>query len=154
MRGKKRFSPGVNRRNECDDQRQPSARIRDRRSAANAAACVGRSPKIIYPQKVDTTPNRETNYDERIETPCAPKIVNVVRVPGVSRERRVIALDSQQQELPASKYSTRLQPDGSQVVRMSAAVLNGHTIQLQARGADGSSEPLACVTGESDRERQ
>jgi hypothetical protein len=78
----------------------------------------------------------------------------VLRVPGVARERRVIALDSQQQELPKSKYSTRLQPDGSQIVQMSAAVLNGHTIELQARGADGSIDPLTCVTGESDREQQ
>jgi anti-sigma factor RsiW len=72
--------------------------------------------------------------------------VAVVRVPGVARDLRVIALDSQGHELPGGAGHT--QPDGSQLLRIESQLLKGHAVQLEARHADGSTEPLSCVTGE------
>jgi hypothetical protein len=74
--------------------------------------------------------------------------VAVLRVPGVSADRRVIALDSEKRELPGSGYAVRLQPDGSQLARIDTQLLDGRAVHLEARGADGSSEPLGCITGE------
>ena len=72
----------------------------------------------------------------------------VLRVPGISRDLRVVALDSEKRELPAGQYASRIQPDGSQLVRVSSALLVGRPVHLEARRADGSGEPLGCVTGE------
>jgi anti-sigma factor RsiW len=72
----------------------------------------------------------------------------VLRVPGVSREHRVIATDAEKHELPASRYSSRLQPDGSQLVRIDTRLLEGREVFLAAHAADGFGEPLGCVTGE------
>jgi len=73
----------------------------------------------------------------------------VLRVPGVSRDARVVALDSEGRELPASRATARVQPDGSQLVRVGAEALRGRNVRLEARGPAGSDEPLGCVTGES-----
>jgi hypothetical protein len=73
----------------------------------------------------------------------------VLRVPGVSRDLRVVALDSESRELPASGYASRIQPDGSQLVRIDSDLLAGRSVHLQARRADGSGEPLGCVIGEA-----
>jgi hypothetical protein len=73
----------------------------------------------------------------------------VLRVPGISRDLRVIALDSEKRELPAGRYASRIQPDGSQLVRIDTALLAGRPVHLEARRADGSGEPLGCVTGET-----
>jgi hypothetical protein len=75
--------------------------------------------------------------------------VAVLRVPGVSRDLRVIALDSEKRELPTSGYASRIQPDGSQLVRIDSELLTGRSVHLEARRSDGSSEPLGCVTGET-----
>ena len=72
----------------------------------------------------------------------------VLRVPGVSKEFRVVALDSEKRELPTSESTSRIQPDGSQLVQIDAQVLAGRSVHLEARRADGSGEPLGCVTGE------
>jgi hypothetical protein len=72
----------------------------------------------------------------------------VLRVPGVSRDRQVIAADAEKRELPASRYTSRLQPDGSQLVRIDAQALNGREVFLEAHAADGFGEPLGCVTGQ------
>jgi hypothetical protein len=72
----------------------------------------------------------------------------VLRVPGVSKDLRVVALDSEKRELPASEYASRIQPDGSQLVRIDSELLAGRSVHLEARRADGSGEPLGCVTGE------
>jgi hypothetical protein len=72
----------------------------------------------------------------------------ILRVPGVSRDLKVVALDSEKHELPSGKYAARLQPDGSQLVRIDAQLLDGRAVHLEARRADGSGEPLGCVTGE------
>ncbi|HEY6484155.1 MAG TPA: hypothetical protein VIY54_11590 [Steroidobacteraceae bacterium] len=72
----------------------------------------------------------------------------VLRVPGVARGLRVVALDAEQQELPAAGYSSRVQPDGSQLVQIDAQLLNGREVRLEARRADGSGEPVGCVTGQ------
>lgn len=73
----------------------------------------------------------------------------VLRVPGLSRDLRVVALDSDRRELPASQYAARMQPDGSQLVRIDSGLLVGRSVHLEARRADGSGEPLGCVTGET-----
>lgn len=72
----------------------------------------------------------------------------VLRVPGVPRDRKVIAANAEKQELPASRYTSRLQPDGSHLVRIDTQALDGREVFLEARAADGFGEPLSCVTGE------
>jgi hypothetical protein len=72
----------------------------------------------------------------------------VLRVPGISRDLRVVALDSEKRELPATHYASRLQPDGSQLVRIDTGLLAGRSVHLEARRSDGTGEPLGCVTGE------
>jgi hypothetical protein len=72
----------------------------------------------------------------------------VLRVPGVSQDRRVIVTDAEKHELAASRYLSRLQPDGSHLVRIEAQALDGREVFLEASAADGFGEPLGCVTGE------
>jgi len=72
----------------------------------------------------------------------------VLRVPGVSRDRQVVAADAEKHELPASRYTSRLQPDGSHLVRIDTQALDGREVFLEARAADGFGEPLGCVTGQ------
>jgi hypothetical protein len=72
----------------------------------------------------------------------------VLRVPGIPKDLRVVALDSERRELPASGYASRIQPDGSQLVRVDSQLLAGRQVHLETRRADGSGEPLGCVTGE------
>jgi len=72
----------------------------------------------------------------------------VLRVPGVPRDQRVVATDAEKRELAASRYATRLQPDGSQLLRIEATALAGRDIFLEARGANGLGDPLGCVTAE------
>ena len=72
----------------------------------------------------------------------------LLRVPGIPRDLRVVALDSDKHELPAGQYASRIQPDGSQLVWMDAALLSGRSVHLEARHPEGSGEPLGCITGE------
>jgi hypothetical protein len=74
--------------------------------------------------------------------------VAVLRVPGVARDLRLVALDAQQHPLPDSQYAARIQPDGSRLLRIESQLLRGHAVQLEALHPDGQSEPLSCVTGE------
>jgi hypothetical protein len=71
----------------------------------------------------------------------------VLRVPGISRDLRVVALDSDKRELPAGQYASRIQPDGSQLLRIDTQLLAGRSVHLEARRATGSGEPLGCITG-------
>jgi hypothetical protein len=73
----------------------------------------------------------------------------VLRVPGVSRDFRVVAVDSGRHELPAGQYASRVQPDGSQLLQIDSQLLAGHSVHLEASRTDGSSEPLGCITGET-----
>jgi hypothetical protein len=73
----------------------------------------------------------------------------VLRVPGVTRDSRVVALDADKRELPAAQYASRVQPDGSQLLHIDSQLLTGRSVHLEARRTDGSSEPLGCVTGET-----
>jgi hypothetical protein len=72
----------------------------------------------------------------------------VLRVPGISRDLHVVALDSEKRELPAGLYASRIQPDGSQLVRVDAQLLTARPVHLEARRNNGSGEPLGCVIGE------
>jgi hypothetical protein len=71
----------------------------------------------------------------------------ILRVTGVSRDRNVILLDLERQEIPPARYTQWLQPDGSHVLALDAASLAGKSLNLEARAPDGSGEPLGCVTG-------
>ena len=71
----------------------------------------------------------------------------ILRVPGISRDLRVVALDSEKRELPAGDYASRIQPDGSQLLKIDATLLAGRQVHLEARPSDGSGEPLGCITG-------
>ena len=71
----------------------------------------------------------------------------VLRVPGISKDLRVVALDSERRELPADAYTSRIQPDGSQLLKIDTALLTGRQVHLEARRADGTGEPLGCITG-------
>jgi hypothetical protein len=71
----------------------------------------------------------------------------VLRIAGVSRDRRIILVDLLKHEIPASRYTSWQQPDGSHVLRLDAAWLAGNTLSLEARTQDGLGEPLGCVTG-------
>src|SRR6185369_7947568 len=73
----------------------------------------------------------------------------VLRVPGISRDLHVVALDSEKRVLPAGQYASRVQPDGSQLVRVDAGLLMGRPVHLEARRTDGSGEPLGCIVGET-----
>jgi hypothetical protein len=70
-------------------------------------------------------------------------------VPGVSRDLRVVALDSEKREIPAGRKGARVQPDGSQLLRLDSRLLAGRTVQLEARRAEAAGEPLGCVTGDT-----
>ena len=71
----------------------------------------------------------------------------VLRVPGISRDLHVVALDSEKHLLPAGQSASRIQPDGSQLVRIDSRLLTGRPVHLEARRADGSGEPLGCIIG-------
>lgn len=73
----------------------------------------------------------------------------ILRVPQISRDLHVVALDSEKRVVPAGEYASRIQPDGSQLVRMDSQLLAGRSVHLEARRADGSSEPLGCVVGDT-----
>jgi hypothetical protein len=73
----------------------------------------------------------------------------VLRVPGMSRDAHVVALDSEKRELPAGQYSSRVQPDGSQVLRINSSLLVGRAVHLEILRANGLGEPVGCVTGET-----
>jgi hypothetical protein len=72
----------------------------------------------------------------------------VLRVSGVTRERKVIAADAEKHELPPARYTSRLQADGSHVVSIDTQALSGRDVFLEARAPDGFGEPLGCVTTE------
>ncbi len=93
-------------------------------------------------------PSVSRGADECTAVRLAPDTrLAVLRVPGISRDLRVVALDSERRELPASDYASRIQPDGSQLLRIDARVLTARAVQLEARRSDGPGEPLGCVTG-------
>lgn len=72
----------------------------------------------------------------------------VLRVPGVPSGSRAVATDAQGVELASGRYAARLQADGSWILSFEPQALTGSRVHIDARGADGSAEPLACVTGQ------
>ena len=93
-------------------------------------------------------PSVSRGADECTAVRLAPDTrLAVLRVPGISRDLRVVALDSDKRELPADRYASRIQPDGSQLLRIDAGLLAGRSVHLEARRATGSGEPLGCITG-------
>jgi hypothetical protein len=95
-------------------------------------------------------PSVSRGADDCTEVRLAPDTqLAVLRVPGISRELHVVALDSDKRVLPAGQYASRMQPDGSQLVQLDSRLLTGRSVHLEARRADGSGEPVGCVTGET-----
>lgn len=72
----------------------------------------------------------------------------VVRVAGIAAGDSLIAVDSEKQELGGGSYFVHRQPDGSELVRIETRVLVDRAIHLETRRADGSIEPVGCITGE------
>jgi hypothetical protein len=100
---------------------------------------------------VSNLPSVSRGADECTAVRLAPDTrLAVLRVPGISRDHHVVALDADKRELPAGRYASRIQPDGSQLLRIDVRALSGRSVQLEARRADGSSEPLGCITGATD----
>ena len=93
-------------------------------------------------------PSASRGADDCTAVRLAPNThVALLRVSGLSLDRHVVALDSEQRELPAGQYVAWTQPDRSRVVRVNVSLLEGRAVHLEARSGDGSSEPLGCVTG-------
>ncbi len=69
----------------------------------------------------------------------------VLRVPGVSSERRVSLTDAAGKPVPNSVYSARLQRDGSWVVRFDAVYLQHESVQVVSSRTGTEDEPLGCV---------
>jgi hypothetical protein len=71
----------------------------------------------------------------------------VVRVPGVSSDRSLVAVDSEKHELAGDSYGVRLQPDGSRLVRVAVRVLVDRAVHLETIGPNAEEEPIGCITG-------
>jgi hypothetical protein len=75
----------------------------------------------------------------------------VIRIPNPPLGTSLVALDSQMREISASQYKSRTQPDGSQLLRIMAARLDGHAVHLELRSSDSSGDPLGCITAKTTR---
>jgi hypothetical protein len=142
-------------------QRKPAAVFGDWRIAASLVgvgligAAGGWLGKATTATDLDSTrtvvfnlPSVSRGADECTAVRLAPDTrLAVLRVPGISRDLRVVALDADKRELPSAQYASRIQPDGSQLLRIDSQLLSGRSVQLEARRSDGSGEPLGCVTG-------
>lgn len=111
---------------------------------------AARGPELDSTQSVFfNMPAVERGGDECTALRLSPDSrLAVVRVPGVAAGDSLIAVDSEKQELGGGSYFVRRQPDGAEVVRIEARVLVDRAIHLETRKADGSIEPIGCVTGE------
>ena len=69
----------------------------------------------------------------------------VLRVPGVSSERRVAVTDASGTPAPSGAYSARLQRDGSWVLRFDAAYLQRDSVQVVSSRPGTEDEVLGCV---------
>jgi hypothetical protein len=73
----------------------------------------------------------------------------VLRVSGVGRDRKVLALDPQGRELASEGYAAWRQADGSWLLQFAAAQLSRRAIRLESRGAgSGPGEPLGCISAD------
>jgi hypothetical protein len=111
---------------------------------------AARGPELDSTQSVFfNMPAVERGGDECTALRLSPDSkLAVVRVPGVASGDSLIAVDSEKQELNNESYFVRRQPDGSDVVRIEPRVLVDRAIHLETRKADGSIEPIGCITGE------
>jgi anti-sigma factor RsiW len=71
----------------------------------------------------------------------------IVRVPGLSHDGRVVALDSDKRALPAGQYTTRIQPDASHLLQLKSKQLLASSVYLESQDAHGNSSPLGCLRG-------
>jgi len=87
-----------------------------------------------------------TRASECTQLPLAANArVLVLRVPGVSSERRLTIADADGKTVPSSLYSARLQRDGSWVVRFDAAYLQRASVQVVSSRSGTEDEVLGCV---------
>jgi hypothetical protein len=126
------------------------------------SAAGGWIGKATVSTEIDSTqtvvfslPSVSRGADECAELRLAPDThVALLRVAGLPLNRHVVALDAEGRELPAGQYTAWTQPDRSRVVRINAALLEGRAIHLEGKTADGTIEPLGCVTGETSAARK
>jgi Putative zinc-finger len=71
--------------------------------------------------------------------------VLALRVPGLARDQRLVAVDSEGHDLASEDYSVATQADGSWLVRLRAEMVRDQGIRFEARSADGTVEPKGCV---------
>lgn len=71
--------------------------------------------------------------------------VLALRVPGVAKDQRLVAVDSEGHDLASEDYSVATQADGSWLVRLRAEMVRDQGIRFEARSADGTVEPNGCV---------
>lgn len=74
--------------------------------------------------------------------------VAVLRVAGISSSERITAFNSDKRALPEAEYSSRIQTDGSHLLRLNYQVLAGRAVHLRTEAADGFTEPMACIVGQ------
>jgi hypothetical protein len=73
----------------------------------------------------------------------------VLRVAGVGRDRKVLALDPQGRELASEGYAAWRQADGSWLLQFAAAQLSRRAIRLESRDAGSApGEPLGCISAD------
>jgi len=65
-----------------------------------------------------------------------------LHVPG-----SIVARGSEKGALPAGQSSSRTQPDGTQLLKIDAQLLIGRAVHLYAQHANGSENPIGCLTG-------
>jgi hypothetical protein len=72
----------------------------------------------------------------------------VLRVAGIASDRKVVALTAGAEPLGARAYSARRQSDGSWLLQFAPATLARGALRLESQGANGSAEPLGCVSAQ------
>jgi hypothetical protein len=72
----------------------------------------------------------------------------VVRIAGIARDRKVVALTAGGEPLGTGAYSARRQSDGSWLVQFTPATLARGAMYLASDGGSGSPEPLGCVSAQ------
>jgi hypothetical protein len=111
---------------------------------ASTATTLDSTQTVVF-----NLPSVSRGADECSVVRLAPDTrVALLRVPGLSRDAHIVALDSEQRAIPSEQYTSRIQPDGSQLLRVDSSLLISRTVHLILRASSGSTDLLGCVTGE------
>lgn len=70
----------------------------------------------------------------------------LIRISGLARDSRLVALDAEHRELPAASHT---QMDGSRILTLDSSWLTPAGVILEAHEGDGdTAQPLGCLRGE------